>query len=309
MPANGEALDSVKLFSRLQMFPFDFEAIPSKNEAAAIETCRSLTRSGMLEEGRKLWSRLEDLAKQGRSAGGTFNLAKLVGSLRGWVELRDYPEFAVDWRALEDRTQANIAAVRLVVGEGIHFDRTEERGVVIDAVSKNLCTALVGESGTGKSAVVVDAIRRRRCFRRVLWLNAQQLSEASQADLALSFGLRSNIEVLIGGSCVGESLLVLDGFEQLRGAARSRALELASVAATAGAEQWKILLTVQPYDWSETRQVLLDVGIREVRLVDFFKPAAQGTARQAPGCFRHRRVVASPRTATHPSPYSRHCIG
>lgn len=267
-----DALESVKLFSRLQMFPFDFDALPSRDEAKGIEACCALTRSGTLEEGRKLWDRLEVLAKQGRSAGGSFDLVKLVRSLRGWVELRDYPEFAGDWRALEDRAQSNMAAVRLVVGEEIHFDRTEERGVVIDAVSKNLCTALVGESGTGKSAVVVDAIRTSGRFRRVLWLNAQQLSEASQADLALSLGLRSNIEALIGGSCVGESLLVLDGFEQLRGAARSRALELARVAATAGAEQWKILLTVQPYDWSESRQALLDVGIREVRLVDFSNP-------------------------------------
>jgi hypothetical protein len=64
----------------------------------------------------------------------------------------------------------------------------------------------------------------------------------------------------------------LDGFEQLRGPARSRALELANTAAAAGAGQWKILLTVQPYDWGETRQALLDVGIRDVQRVDFGNP-------------------------------------
>lgn len=267
-----EATESVKLLSRLQVFPFDFDAVPSSDEARAIEACRSLTRTGTLDEGRKLWNRLEELAKQGRSAGGSFDLAKIVRSLHGVVELRDYPEFARDWASLEDRSQANMNAVRLDVGDGIHFDRAEERAVVLDAVAKSVCTAVVGESGTGKSAAVVEAIRESGRFQRVLWLNAQQLSQASQRDLAQNLGLRNSLETLLGSSCVGESLVVLDGFEQMRGPARSRALELAKTAAAAGQGHWKILLTVQPYDWAETRQALLDVEIRDVPRVDFGKP-------------------------------------
>jgi hypothetical protein len=106
-----EAVESAKLLSRLRTFSFDFDAVPSSDEAREIEVCRSLTRSGTLEEGQKLWDRLEDLAKQGRSAGGSFDLAKLVCSLSGVVELRDYPEFASDWKSLEDRSQANMNAV------------------------------------------------------------------------------------------------------------------------------------------------------------------------------------------------------
>jgi len=267
-----EAVESVKLLSRLRVFPFDFDAVPSRDEARAIEVCRNLTRNGTLDDGRKLWDRLEELAKQGRSAGGSFDLAKLVRSLRGVVELRDYPEFASDWKAVNDRSQANMNAVRLDVGDGIHFDRAEERAVLLDAVAKSVCTALVGESGTGKSAAVVEAIRESGRLQRVLWLNAQQFSQVSQPDLAQSLGMRNSMETLLGSSCVGESLLILDGFEQLHGPARSRALELAKTAAAAGAGQWKILLTVQPYDWAETRQALLDVGIRDVQRVDFGNP-------------------------------------
>jgi hypothetical protein len=270
-----EPVESVKLLSRLRTFFFDFDAVPSSDEGRAIEVCRNLTRTGTLDEGRKLWDRLEELAKQGRSAGGSFDLTKLVRSLRGLVELRNYPEFASDWEAVEDRSEANMNAVRLDVGDGIHLDRTEECAVVLDAVAKNVCTALVGESGTGKSAAVVEAIRESGRFQRVLWLNAQQLSQASQPDLTRSLGLRNSIEIMLGSSCVGEALLVLDGFEQLRDPARSRALELAKTAAAAGAGKWKILLTVQLYDWAETRQALLDVGIRDVQRVDFGNPDPQ----------------------------------
>ena len=62
-----EAVESVKLLSRLRIFSFDFDAVPSSDEGRAIEACRNLTRSGTLEEGQKLWDRCEALAKQGRS--------------------------------------------------------------------------------------------------------------------------------------------------------------------------------------------------------------------------------------------------
>jgi len=119
---------------------------------------------------------------------------------------------------------------------------------------------------------VVEAIRKSGRFQRVVWLNAQQLSQASQPDLAESLGLRNNVQTLLGVSCVGESLLIFDGFEQMRGPARSRALELAKTAAAGGAGHWRILLTVQPYEWAETRQAVLDVGIRDVWRVDFGNP-------------------------------------
>ena len=175
-------VESVRLLSRLRVFPFDFEASGSRDEAQAI--CREIVRSGTLADGKKLWDRLEGLAKGGRSTGGFLDLPKLINSLRGVIELRDYPEFTADWKAIEDRSQANMGEIRVVVGDDIHLDRSEERAAVVEVLRKSQCVAVVGNSGSGKSGVVVDVIRNSDAIRRVLWLNAQQLTQSSQPDLA-----------------------------------------------------------------------------------------------------------------------------
>jgi len=111
------------------------------------------------------------------------------------------------------------------------------------------------------------------------------------------------LESLVGGSNVGESVLVLDGFEQLQGPARSRAAELARIVTKAGHGQWKILVTVQPYQWIEVRQTLLDAGIAEVLRLDFADPNPREVLQKLET--RRERVIQSERVAADPM-QSRH---
>lgn len=157
----------MELLARLRLFHFDFESGQSQDEAQAIAACRELAPSGSLADGKKLWDRLVGLAGEGRSVGGYFDLPNLIRSLRGVVELQEFPDFREDWRAIKQRSDFNIGEVRAVVGDNVHLDRSEARQMVGDAIRGNACVAVVGNSGTGKSGIVVDVIRTLGTFRRV----------------------------------------------------------------------------------------------------------------------------------------------
>jgi len=287
--AKPDAVETARLLSRIRVFHFDFESVTSRDEENAIAMCTQMARSGTSGEGRDLWQRLVGLAASARTTGGSFDLNKLVHSLRGTVELHDFPDHHADWRAISERARANLAEIRTVFGEGIHIERVEERSMLTSAMEKCQCVALVGESGSGKSAVVVDFVVREGASGRLLWLNAQQLSQPSQPDLARSIGLRHTIEDLVRSSDRQDCILVLDAFEQLGGEARARALELSRIVTDHGSGQWKILLTVQPDAWIDMRRALLDAGIKKVDRRDFGPPKSTevfGKLATAPGVAR-----------------------
>ena len=272
--ANGgkpERPESASLLARLCVFPFDFEASHSADLEKGIRSCREIVRSGTLVDAKSLWDRLVALAAEARTTGGYFDVSRLVTRLQGVVELKDFPDHGMDWEALDRRAQGNMAEIRTLVGENIHLERAEEEGLVAKALGSPGCKAVIGDSGSGKSGVLVTVLRAGNIFRHVLWLNAQELSRASQAELSHALGLHHDLGDMIRASNVEHGLLVLDGFEQLHDDARARALELARMV-NEGGGQWTILVTVQPDEYVEARHALLDVGVEKVEPIAFANP-------------------------------------
>jgi hypothetical protein len=266
--------EAASLLARLCVFPFDFETAHSADREKGIGTCRAIVGSGTLAHAKSLWERLVALAGEARTTGGYFDVPRLVLRLQGVVELKDFPDHRMDWEALDRRAQGNMAEIRTVVGENIHLDRAEEEGLLANALASPGCKAVFGDSGSGKSGALVTVLRAGNIFRHRLWLNAQELSRASQAELSLALGLHHDLADLIRASNVERGLLVLDGFEQLHDDGRARALELARMVNEAGG-QWTILVTVQPDEYVDARRALLDVGVGKVEAIAFAnaKPA------------------------------------
>jgi len=264
--------EAVRLLTRLRVFSFDFVVAHSTDQEKAIATCREIVRSGKLADAKALWERLVSLAAEARTTGGYFDVPRLVHCLRGVVELKDFPDHRMDWDALDQRARGNMAEIHTVVGEDIHFERAEEEALIAKAFASAGCTAVIGESGSGKSGVLVTQLRAAHSFRHVLWLNAQELTQASQADLAQALGLRYSLEDLVRASSAERILLVLDGFEQLHGAARNRVIELARMVTEAAADRWTILVTAQPEEYVELRRALMGAGVRKVEPIVFANP-------------------------------------
>jgi hypothetical protein len=263
--------EAASLLSRLYVFPFDFEAAHSADREKAIGSCREIVRSGTLADAKSLWERLVALSAEARTTGGYFDLQRLVSVLGDVVELKDFPDHRIDWEALDRRAHGNMAEIRTVVGENIHLERAEEEGLVANALASPGCKVVIGDSGSGKSGALVTVLHAGNIFRHVLWLNAQELSRASQAELSHQLGLHHELAELIRASNVERGLLVLDGFEQLHDDARDRALELARMVNEAGG-RWTILVTVQPDEYVEGRRALLDAGVGRVEAIAFANP-------------------------------------
>jgi hypothetical protein len=266
-PDGGSDIDTALVASRVRLLHFS-----DSKEGDYINRCADVVLDGTQREAAKLWSRLVKLAAENRGTGGYLDLPKLISVLRADFELRDFPDYRNDWDRLERISSENINAVRTVVGSDIHLVRQREKDALAAEVAEHRAVALVGDSGTGKSAVLAESMGM---FKRVLWLSAAQLSKPSQAELATACSLTYDIPALIGHSTLQGCVLVLDSFEHLEGEARHRAIQLMKSLKDQDFIGWKLIITSQPQFWGGVQDVLLQTGINDFRKLDVEKPAAK----------------------------------
>jgi hypothetical protein len=149
---NGVSRDPVetaRLASRIRVLPFS-----EGDEGEYINWCAEIVLDGTVDEGRKLWGRLLQLAAENRGTGGYFDLPKLLSVLRPDFELRDYPDFEASWRRIEAVSSENAKGIRRVIGQDIHLARTAETDAISTEIASHNIVVIVGESGNGKSALV-----------------------------------------------------------------------------------------------------------------------------------------------------------
>ena len=265
-----DAVETARLASRLRVLRFS-----DNSEGDSINLCAEIVRDGTATEGAKLWSRLLQLAAENRATGGYFDLPKLIRVLRPDFELQDHPDFSNDWAKIGSVVSENIKSVRNVIGSGIQLERQAEKARLKGEVDAHNVVVIAGESGSGKSAAVSQLISAAGAFNRIIWLRAEQLSKASQAELAQAFGLTHGIPDLIANSAANNCALVLDAFEKFEGEARRRAIELLRAIRDEGFVGWKIIVTCQPQAVEPTIDPLIEAGITGVETVDFENPKLQ----------------------------------
>jgi hypothetical protein len=265
-----EPLETARLASRIRVLPF-----LDGDEGKSINLCVELLLDANISEGTKLWARLLQLASENRAAGGFFDLSKLVRVLRPDFELRDYPDFETDWQHIEATSRENLKNVRGILGAGVHLARTEQLKIVSDAVATRKVVVIAGESGSGKSALVAQLAADGGSFKRIVWLNAQQLSKAGQAEIAHAYGLRHSIPELIRSSSLRGCALVVDGFEKMEGDARKRMLELIAAVKDEGFVGWTLIVTCQTQTWDSLQDALIATGITDIHRVEFEVPTIQ----------------------------------
>jgi len=267
--AERDAVETARLVSRLRVLRFS-----DNSEGDYINLCAEIVRDGTVAEGAKLWSRLLHLVAENRATGGYFDLPKLIRVLRADFELQDHPDFRNDWVKLASVASENIKSVRNVIGSGIQLERQAEKARLKGEVDAHDVVVIAGESGSGKSAAVSQHIAAA-AFNRIIWLRAEQLSKASQAELAQAFGLTHTIPDVIANSAANNSVLVSDAFEKFEGEARRRAIELLRAVRDEGFAGWKVIVTCQPQAVEPTIDALIEAGITGAETVDFENPKLQ----------------------------------
>ena len=261
----GSDIETARLAARVRLLHFSED-----KEGEYINRCAEVVLDGTQSQGAKLWSRLIHLSSENRTTGGYFDLPKLIRVLRPDFELRDFPDYRADWERLERISSENIMAVRRVIGSDIHLVRQQEKDDLGARAGEHAVVSMIGESGSGKSALLAEFVGT---FKRVLWLNAGQLSKPSQAELATAFGLTYDIPTLLAHSSLHGCVLVLDGFEHLEGEARHRAIQLMASLKDQDFTGWKLIITCQPQFWGSVQDVLVQTGINDFHKLDIGKPA------------------------------------
>jgi hypothetical protein len=209
----------VQLLCRVRLLHFDYEATPSLDNGRALVDCQNILRSGDAEEARELWSRLNAIADDKR-AGGSINLASLLGELRDKFDFRDHPDYRRDWEILERSGQDAMADIRTQIAGLSPLARDSDRTTVQTCLERDRACLLVGESGSGKSALAKEIVQTE--YPRAIWFAENALDYDTAAAFERGIGISHPlVEVLaaIPGTC----LIVFDSIERYS----PRALKLA----------------------------------------------------------------------------------
>ena len=197
----ADPLATASLLRTVRLLVWDFETEPSTDESAAIALCREALRSADTEHAISLWRELKSIAEETRTTGASIDLQTLLSKIRPRFELRHHPDYEPDWRTLRQVSAESIAAMRAQIGPGISVSRKALDKELQEKTTANQITALRGESGCGKSALIANTLRSADDAQGIIWLDKTQFDHPNQTALAQALKLRHT-----GASAFGNNL-------------------------------------------------------------------------------------------------------
>jgi hypothetical protein len=240
-------LEAARLIKRLRVRHFD-----NTVDVVSGRDCTLLLRLETPSVGNDLWIDLQMIASRYRISGGTLDLPELLSELRNKYKLKDHPNFRAAWQSVNRRSLSNCNAVHSVAGQDtlVAFADSDMDGLK-NAKPRHV-TAVVGDSGTGKSSLVKLDIGSRIQDINLIWLSQVELDKPNQHVLAESLGIVDDLPTLVGTS-MKPVFLVLDAAEQCSPLALNRVSEIVRAMQSVPTLDYKVLLTTQPSYWSRVR--------------------------------------------------------
>jgi hypothetical protein len=242
--SNGDSSDAAvaDLMRHVRLLHFDFEAVPSRDEALALDDCQRLLRSGDAAEAQRLWDRLIGIA-DARRTGGTIDLPQMLAELRSEFDFRGHPDYRRDAEVLERLSRDLMADVRTQIAGVPPLPRVADRARVQDCLDQNRACLLVGESGCGKSALAKEIAQSR--YGRIVWIAENTLDHETAAEFERAIGIRHPV-VQILAALPEPCLVVFDGIDRYSARAMRLACRLMrDLLAEAGPQHVHVLVTAQ----------------------------------------------------------------
>ncbi len=257
-------VDTARLLQRVRFIQRDFGVVSSDSLNSALELCRRAVRSQTAAEAQTLYSVLRELASELRPQAGSLTLRGLLERLRSRVALADYPDYAIDWLALDARSGREAGLVRDSIADRVRLPRNEHVAGVLQAIASNVQVALLGPSGAGKSTLAKAAFERRvSSDERTLWIDASSLDRAAdfgafEASMRLSHALTE----LLGSEPSRAPLLIIDGIDRLYADTSFRIVATLLKAVSGGpqATRWGVLAVCQSQEWPRVLDGLQRAG-------------------------------------------------
>lgn len=256
-------VDTARLLGRLRFLQHDFGAMTSESAKRALRVCRNCVRSNTAEDAKVLWNLLRSIAAELRPLAGNLSLQGLVNRVRQQVALADYPDHSADWSTLAARSVADADQVAVAIAGQIHIPRAASEAALTGAIESDELTALLGSSGSGKSAVAKAIFEQRvAAGERTLFLDTRSLDCIDFGTFESSLRLQHPLAELLGFATSENPLLILDGLDRLysTNAFRNAAALLRLARPSSPATGWRIVVPCQSQEWPRVLEELQRAG-------------------------------------------------
>ena len=246
------------LLQHLHFVQVDFDSIESEKEMHAIQECARLLEKYDMDEAMQLWNAICLFAQQVRNHGGGYDRRRLSHALSTRFALRGSPNYVADWNRLHQLMERELGSVRDRIGSNIQIDRQDFVRELLRIVDENICTALIGESGSGKS-VIAKMLAFSTPTQHVLWFDAGRFTAGYVEDYEASQKLRHSLEDILAEAQHIGGLIVIDRAERLIEEDSLREIaKLLGIVSSANAiyAKWHILFTSRRESWEQVERQL-----------------------------------------------------
>ncbi|GAA4133919.1 hypothetical protein GCM10023067_55660 [Aminobacter aganoensis] len=246
--------DVLGLIGCIDVLPFDFQRVPSKDEGDAIAVALSLLAGGTAQDAKRLWEEIVGRARETRLGSGTLDIAALKRWLRPRFALRDFPDYEPSWARLRALSAETESLVQTALPSGARLDFRSECDQLLTQLRGKPCIAVYGDSGTGKSALVKAFLDTHFPTATRVWLAPEHLELALNEAERARFGLAHPLIRVLDAAVTAENFLIIDSAERLSPASRLKAQQLVKqLLEMTGSEPplaWRVILIGQTEFWA-----------------------------------------------------------
>lgn len=262
-PGSASDEETIELIRHLHVLPTDLQFAHSETKAQAIAQCRRLLASGLDDEAQALWKVLIDFAEEVRLRSGTVTVLDLLSLLRVQFGLRHHIDFVRDWETLSSITADYKARIEMELPSGYVVPRTAEKASLAAAVADNLITVVIGESGSGKSALVKSVLDGVYPSWNQVWFGPEELKIGLSAARRSTLPLTHELSLALKATVTPQNVLVIDSAERIEAGefVVIRRL-LQAILPNAGEETagaWRVVIITQTQNFVEGEETILDV--------------------------------------------------
>lgn len=214
-----------------------------------------------------LWRALVEIADAAKPAAGSVDRPELIERLASNFELSPMRQWLPAIEKLREIAARAIGDIRADIG-GIHLTRRALIESLDDQLNTNQFIEIVGEAGSGKSALLKDLATRKAEEGPILFLKASRLHGdiAGWEGLASLWQLNVPLDELIAElSCIEAPCLFIDGIERISQPGVWLAVNdiLKSIYRSNARSRWRVLVSTRSNSLayrthltpSETRQI------------------------------------------------------
>ena len=219
-PANDAGVtpsdaDVAEMINNIEIMPLDFQVAGSEYEGTAIGRSRSLLVNNSLSDGNGLWQELLSQAKNVRLGSGTIEILALWHALRKTYNLKDYPDYESSWKKLRALTEDYRTTIETEFVPGRAVQRETETDKILEMIKKDPLSVVFGESGSGKSALVKEALIYGLPNCDQVWMGPEELELVVDESRRTSDGIEQPVLDVLTATAKTENILVIDSAERL----------------------------------------------------------------------------------------------